>query len=243
MTAQYGLIGYPLSHSFSPTYFNEKFVMENIDARYNAYAIPSVEDLKTLLKEYPQLKGLNVTIPYKEQVLPLLNEIDVAAREIGAVNCIKIEVGKLIGYNTDHIGFAESLKPLLQPQHTHALVLVTGWAAKDVMYALLKLGIEYKIVSRSGGDIQYADVDEEVMNKHKLIINTTPLGMYPAIDIAPEIPYEYLTKEHLLYDLVYNPEETLFLQKGKQQGAAIKNGYEMLILQAEASWQIWNTNR
>lgn len=243
MTALYGLIGYPLSHSFSPAYFNNKFATENIDARYDAYAIPSVEDLKTLLQEHPQLKGLNVTIPYKEQVLPLLYETDAAAREIGAVNCIKIEVGKLIGYNTDHIGFAESLKPLLQPQHTHALILGTGGAAKAVMYALLQLGIEYKIVSRTGGDMQYADVDEEIMDKYRLIINTTPLGMYPATDTAPEIPYQYLTKEHLLYDLVYNPEETLFLQKGKQQGATIKNGYEMLILQAEVSWQIWNTNR
>lgn len=243
MTALYGLIGYPLSHSFSPAYFNNKFVTENIDARYDAYAIPFVEDLKTLLQEHPQLKGLNVTIPYKEQVLPLLYETDVAAREIGAVNCIKIEQGKLIGYNTDHIGFAESLKPLLHPQHIHALILGTGGAAKAVMYALSQFDIEYKIVSRTGGDMQYVDVDKVTMDKYKLIINTTPLGMYPAIDIAPEIPYEYLTKEHLLYDLVYNPEETLFLQKGKQQGATIKNGYEMLILQAEASWQIWNTNR
>lgn len=243
MTAQYGLIGYPLSHSFSPAYFNNKFATENIDGRYDAYAIPSVEDLKTLLKEHPHLKGLNVTIPYKEQVLPLLYETDAAAREIGAVNCIKIEVGKLIGYNTDHVGFAESLKPLLQTKHTHALILGTGGAAKSVMYALKQLGVEYKIVSRTGGDMQYADVDKEIMDIYKLIINTTPLGMYPATDTAPEIPYEYLTKEHLLYDLVYNPEETLFLQKGKQQGATIKNGYEMLILQAEASWQIWNTNR
>lgn len=243
MTAMYGLIGYPLSHSFSPAYFNNKFATENIDGRYDAYAIPSVEDLKTLLQEHPQLKGLNVTIPYKEQVLPLLNEIDAAAREIGAVNCIKIEVGKLIGYNTDHIGFAESLKPLLQPQHTHALILGTGGAAKAVMYALSQLDIQYKIVSRTGGDMQYADVDEGIMDIYKLIINTTPLGMYPAIDTAPEIPYQFIDSSHLLYDLVYNPEETLFLQKGKQQGTAIKNGYEMLILQAEASWQIWNTNR
>lgn len=243
MTALYGLIGYPLSHSFSPAYFNNKFATENIDARYDAYAIPSVEDLKTLLKEHPQLKGLNVTIPYKEQVLPLLDEIDVAAREIGAVNCIKIEGGKLIGYNTDHIGFAESLKPLLQPQHTHALILGTGGAAKAVIYALKQLGIKHKIVSRTGGDMQYADVDEGIMDKYRLIINTTPLGMYPAIDTAPEIPYQFIDSSHLLYDLVYNPEETLFLKKGKQQGATIKNGYEMLILQAEASWQIWNTNR
>lgn len=243
MTALYGLIGYPLSHSFSPAYFNNKFATENIDARYDAYAIPSVEDLKTLLLEHPQLKGFNVTIPYKERVLPLLYETDAAAREIGAVNCIKIEVGKLIGYNTDHIGFAESLKPLLQPQHTHALILGTGGAAKAVMFALSQLDIEYKIVSRTGGDMQYADVDEEIMDKYRLIINTTPLGMYPAINTAPEIPYQFIDSSHLLYDLVYNPEETLFLQKGKQQGATIKNGYEMLILQAEASWQIWNTNR
>ncbi|MFN4246467.1 MAG: shikimate dehydrogenase [Flavipsychrobacter sp.] len=243
MTALYGLIGYPLSHSFSPAYFNNKFATENIDGRYDAYAIPSVEDLKTLLQEHPQLKGLNVTIPYKEQVLPLLNEIDAAAREIGAVNCIKIEVGKLIGYNTDHIGFVESLKPLLQPQHTHALILGTGGAAKAVMYALKQLGIKHKTVSRIGGDMQYADVDEEIMDKYRLIINTTPLGMYPAINTAPEIPYQFIDSSHLLYDLVYNPEETLFLKKGKQKGATIKNGYEMLILQAEASWQIWNTNR
>ncbi len=243
MTAQYGLIGYPLSHSFSPAFFNNKFASEKIDARYDAYAIPAIDELATLLKEHTLLKGLNVTIPYKEQVLPLLYDIDTAARDIGAVNCIDIRYSRLIGYNTDYIGFAESLRPLLQAQHTHALVLGTGGAAKAVMYALLQLGIEYKIVSRTGGDMQYADVDEGIMDKYTLIINTTPLGMYPAIDIAPEIPYEYLTKEHLLYDLIYNPEETLFLKKGKQQGATIKNGYEMLILQAEASWQIWNTNR
>jgi len=242
MTAQYGLIGYPLSHSFSPAYFNAKFAKHGIDARYDTYAIESVSLLSELLQEHPHLKGLNVTIPYKEQVLPLLTDIDVAAREIGAVNCISIQDGKLKGYNTDHMGFAESLQPLLQPQHTHALILGAGGAAKAVMYALRQLGIEYKIVSRTGGDMQYADLDEEVMNKYKLIINTTPLGMHPAIDAAPEIPYQFIDSNHLLYDLVYNPEETLFLQKGKQQGATIKNGYEMLILQAEASWQIWNTN-
>lgn len=243
MTALYGLIGYPLSHSFSPAYFNNKFSAGGIDARYDAYAIPSIADLTALLRDNPQLKGLNVTIPYKEQVLPLLDEIDVAAREIGAVNCIKIEGGKLIGYNTDHIGFAESLKPVLQPHHTHALILGTGGAAKAVIYALKQLGIKHKIVSRTCGDMQYADIDEEIMNRYKIVINTTPLGMYPAIEAAPEMPYQYWGKEHLLYDLVYNPEETLFLQKGKQKGATIKNGYEMLILQAEASWQIWNTNR
>ena len=243
MTAMYGLIGYPLSHSFSPAYFNNKFATENIDARYDAYAIPSVQELKTLLKEHQQLKGLNVTIPYKEQVLPLLHDIDAAASDIGAVNCIDIRDGRLIGYNTDYIGFAESLRPLLQAQHTHALVLGTGGAAKAVIYALKQLGIEYKIVSRTGGDMQYADVGEQVLKQYKLIINTTPVGMYPEIDKAHDIAYQYLGEEHLLYDLVYNPEETLFLKKGKQQGATIKNGYEMLILQAEASWQIWNTNR
>ncbi len=243
MTAQYGLIGYPLSHSFSPAYFNNKFASEKIDARYDAYAIPIIDELATLLKEHPLLKGLNVTIPYKEQVVPLLHDIDTAARDIGAVNCIDIRDGRLIGYNTDYIGFVESLRPLLQAQHTHALVLGTGGAAKAVIYALKQLGIEYKIVSRTGGDMQYADVDEQVLKQYKLIINTTPLGMYPEIDKAPDIPYQYLGEEHLLYDLVYNPEETLFLQKGRQQGATIKNGYEMLILQAEAAWQIWNTNR
>lgn len=243
MTAQYGLIGYPLSHSFSPAYFNNKFAIEKIDARYDAYAIPTIDELAMLLKEHPLLKGLNVTIPYKEQVLPLLHDIDTAARDIGAVNCIGIRDGKLVGYNTDYIGFAKSLRPLLQAQHTHALVLGTGGAAKAVIYALKQLGIEYKIVSRTGGDMQYADVDEQVLKQYKLIINTTPVGMYPEIDKAPDIPYQYLGEEHLLYDLVYNPEETLFLQKGRQQGATIKNGYEMLILQAEAAWHIWNTNR
>lgn len=243
MTAQYGLIGYPLSHSFSPAYFNTKFASEKIGARYDAYAIPAIDELTALLKEHPLLKGLNVTIPYKEQVLPLLHDIDTAARDIGAVNCIDIRYGRLVGYNTDYIGFAESLRPLLQAQHTHALVLGTGGAAKAVIYALKQLGIEYKIVSRTGGDMQYADVGEQVLKQYKLIINTTPVGMYPEIDKAPDIAYQYLGKEHLLYDLVYNPEETMFLQKGMQQGAIIKNGYEMLILQAEAAWQIWNTNR
>lgn len=239
----YGLIGYPLSHSFSKGFFKEKFEKENITGcQYENYPIPGITEFTTLLEEHPQLQGLNVTIPYKEVVIPFLDELSDAAARIGAVNCIHFNGGKKTGYNTDVIGFTKSLQPLLQPHHTRALVLGTGGAAKAIMYALEQLGIAYTVVSRrpENGAIAYEALDQATMEAHTVIVNTTPLGMYPRVDTFPEIPYQYLSSRHLLYDLVYNPAETAFLQKGAAQGATIKNGHEMLILQAEASWEIWN---
>ncbi|PSL47446.1 shikimate dehydrogenase [Chitinophaga niastensis] len=239
----YGLIGYPLSHSFSKGFFAQKFEKENITGcLYENFPLPGIADFPLLLQQQPQLNGLNVTIPYKEVVIPFLDELSKAAAQIGAVNCIRFKDGKKTGYNTDVIGFTKSLQPLLQPHHNRALVLGTGGAAKAVMYALQELAIPYTVVSRqtANGAVSYDSLDQTVIEQHTLIINTTPLGMYPKVDTLPEIPYQYLSSRHLLYDLVYNPAETLFLQRGAAQGATIKNGHEMLILQAEASWEIWN---
>lgn len=243
MQSVYGLIGYPLSHSFSPGYFKEKFAKAEIDAVYRLFPLANIKELPKLLAEHSSLSGLNVTIPYKEQVIPFLDDIDNAAKTIAAVNCIKISNGKIKGYNTDVIGFEQSLAPLLQPQHTKALVLGTGGAAKAVAYVLDKLNIDYKLVSGSGkiGTVAYEDISAATVDEHTLIINTTPLGMHPNIDACPDIPYSALGETHLLYDLIYNPEETTFLKRGKAQGANTKNGYEMLVLQAEASWDIWNS--
>lgn len=237
----YGIIGYPLTHSFSPGYFREKFKTLGIEDTYDAFPIEHIEKLKELLSAHTTLTGLNVTIPYKQSVMAYLDELDATAEAVGAVNCIRIREGKLKGFNTDTIGFADTLKPLLTKDHTHALVLGTGGASKAVTYALKQLGIRYKRVSRTGGDLQYQDINEDLIAGHKLIINTTPLGMYPDVETAPELHYPSLGPEHLLYDLVYNPAETLFLKKGKQYGAATKNGYAMLIAQAEAGWAIWNS--
>lgn len=243
MPAQYGLIGYPLSHSFSPAYFAAKFAQQGIDAVYDLYPLEDVKELHALVQNTPGLKGLNVTIPYKESVIPLLDELDADAKAIGAVNCIKIENGKTTGYNTDAIGFEESLKPLLRPQHSHALVLGTGGASLAVVTVLKKLGINWRYVSRAkqDGSYTYDELNADILSQYKLIINTTPLGMSPNTDTCPALPYEAIGRDHLLYDLVYNPAETLFLSKGKPQGAAIKNGLEMLELQADASWRIWNS--
>lgn len=239
----YGLIGYPLSHSFSKGFFTEKFEKENIPGcSYENYPLPAITDFPRLLAENPDLQGLNVTIPYKEAVIPYLDDMSEAAAHIGAVNCIRFRAGKKTGFNTDVIGFSKSLQPLLQPHHRQALVLGTGGASKAVKVALDGLGIGYTLVSRQAGTdtISYDAVDAALMAAHPVIINTTPLGMYPATDAAPPIPYEHVTAGHILYDLVYNPPQTLFLQKGAAQGAVTKNGHEMLILQAEASWDIWN---
>lgn len=243
MPALYGLIGYPLSHSFSPKWFTEKFAAEDIDALYKAYPLEHVEDILDLLSNYP-LKGLNVTIPYKESVTGFLDTLSPEAKAIGAVNCIDIRNGKRTGHNTDIIGFEQSLIPLLQPHHTKALVLGSGGAAKAVNYVLDKLGIERRSVSRNKTEntLTYQDLTEEIIKQHTLIINTTPLGMSPNEDYAPPIPYNNLTEQHLLYDLIYNPSETKFLRLGKANGAQTKNGHEMLILQAEASWKIWNND-
>lgn len=237
----FGLIGYPLSHSFSQKYFTEKFRRENIpDCEFKNFSLVDIARLPDLLKENPGLCGLSITIPHKQSVLKLMNAIDPAAREIGAVNCISISSGLLKGYNTDVVGFEGSLKPLLGPDHRKTLVLGTGGAAKAVAFVLRKLGIEFKSVSRSKGDLTYSDITPAIIKEHSLIINTTPLGMFPNLYECPDIPYGSLSPVHLLYDLTYNPEESLFLKKGKEKGAQIKNGLEMLHLQAEKAWEIWN---
>ena len=213
------------------------------DYEYNNYELQSIDALVQLLKTNPQINGLNVTIPYKEDVIPYLDFKNDIVQSIGACNCIKISEGKLYGYNTDVVGFKKSLQQHLQPHHKQALILGTGGAAKAVQLALQQSGIHYKTVSRKNGDgvIGYNDLNAELFQKHLLIINTSPVGMYPAIDAAPDIPYEFITPQHLLFDLIYNPEKTLFLQKGAERGAAIANGYDMLVLQAEESWRIWNS--
>ncbi len=246
---KYGLIGYPLVHSFSSGYFNEKFKSENIDAEYVNFEIPSIKAFTEVVEGNTNLCGLNVTIPYKEQVIPYLDELDKStAGRVGAVNVIKIErlpKGKtrLVGYNSDILGFTRSIQPLLKPLHKHALILGTGGASKAVVHGLEDLGIKSTFVSREkkGKDtIGYHDITPEVMQQNLVIVNCTPVGMYPKMDCCPDIPYELLTPDHLLYDLLYNPDETLFMKKGKTQGATVKNGLEMLLLQAFASWEIWN---
>lgn len=243
----YGLLGYPLGHSFSRNYFNNKFEAENIDAEYINFEIPDINMLMEVISEYYNLNGLNVTIPYKEQVIPFLDELDEDAANIGAVNVIKIihenNNLKLKGYNSDVIGFCDSISPLLKPHMKKALILGTGGAAKAVMYGLNKFGIDSQLVSRKKTDntITYTDIDKNIIDEYHIIVNTTPLGMYPNIDECPDIPYELLSKKHLCYDLLYNPDETLFMKKAKENGATVKNGLEMLLLQAFVSYEIWNS--
>ena len=243
----YGLIGYPLIHSFSQNYFNQKFEAEGIDAKYVNFEIADIGELMEVVSENANLCGLNVTIPYKEQVIPYLDEVDEDAAKIGAVNVIKFIRGKnslkFKGYNSDIIGFCDSLKPLLKPEHKKALILGTGGAAKAVYHGLLNLGIVPMYVSRSKRDgmLTYGDLSAAVMSEYKVIVNTTPLGMYPHVDECPNIPYHLLTPSHLCYDLLYNPDVTLFMKRAEEQGAEIKNGLEMLLLQAFAAWNIWNT--
>ena len=239
----FGLIGYPLTHSFSKKYFTEKFEKEGLsDCRYDLFSIPAVEELRTVLSENNELQGLNVTIPYKEKVLPYLNETDKIVKAIGACNCILLKDRKLKGYNTDAEGFERSLKTKLEAAHRKALILGTGGAAKAVEFVLRKLGIAFVYVSRHSGRTHYSydELTPAIIAEHPLIINATPLGSYPEINSAPSIPYEAITSHHYLFDLVYNPEKTLFLQMGEAKGAVIKNGYEMLVIQAEESWRIWN---
>ncbi len=242
---QFGLIGYPLSHSFSKGYFAEKFLKENITGcSYDIFPLEKIEDFVGLCEQYKNLVGLNVTIPYKEKIIPFLDELNDEAKAIGAVNTISFINGKKTGYNTDCFGFEMSLKPLLKQHHTSALILGTGGASKAVEYVLKKLGITFQYVSRTKSDksISYNEVDSLIIQHSTLIINSSPLGMYPNIEAAPEIPYNFITENHLLYDLIYNPEETQFLKEGKLRGAQTKNGLEMLYLQAEKSWKIWNAN-
>jgi len=240
---RFGLIGYPLSHSFSQKYFTEKFQRENIaGCIYENYPLAGISELSTIIEKHPDLAGLNVTIPYKEKVLPFLSVQHEIVQEIGACNCIRINDGRLEGFNTDVAGFEISLEKLLQPFHKKALVLGTGGAAKAVRYVLKMRGIEYLEVSRDPQgkrQIAYAESDA-VLHDHLLVINTTPLGMYPNVDDYPPLPFEMMTPRHFLYDLIYNPPATAFLKKGEERGAVVKNGSEMLVIQAEESWRIWN---
>lgn len=245
---KFGLIGYPLSHSFSKKFFTEKFIAEEIkNAAYELYPIEHIDLFSALVSDDPELCGMNVTIPYKVKVLPFLDEMDEASTQIGAVNCISIEWAEngkryLKGYNTDAYGFEESLKPMIGEAHRRALVFGDGGAAKAIKYVLGKLGIDFLVVTRKPSEtsILYSDVDEAMLSEYTVLINTTPLGMSPNYDTQPEIPYQFLTEQHVAYDLVYNPEETLFLKEVRLHGGKTKNGLEMLYLQAIRSWEIWN---
>ncbi|MEQ8705897.1 MAG: shikimate dehydrogenase [Phaeodactylibacter sp.] len=245
----FGLIGYPLSHSFSKKYFSEKFEQESITgACYELFPIPEIEDLSVLLAQHPNLAGLNVTIPYKQAVLPYLDTLSPGAAAVGAVNTIRCTAGKLEGFNTDVIGFETSLRSWLEDARggwsgMKALVLGTGGAAKAVAFVLDRLGIPFQWVSRTAGPnrLSYRQITSEVLSAHHLLINTTPLGMSPHTGSKPDLPYNALSSAHYLYDLVYNPAVTAFMQAGRHQGATVKNGLEMLHGQAEAAWRIWTT--
>lgn len=244
---RFGLIGYPLEHSFSASYFSKKFKAEKIKAEYRNFPLENIGAFKTLMKRETNLRGLNVTVPYKQDIIPYLDALSPTAQAIQAVNTItfkrKDDSLHLEGDNTDVLGFRRSLEQHLKSHHTSALVLGTGGSSKAVLYVLEQLGIGFTSVSRSAGDnrITYAELDDELVRKASLIINTTPLGMHPKVDTFPRIPYEVLSPRHLLFDLVYNPAKTVFLTRGEHFGAQIVNGHDMLIFQAEASWQIWNT--
>lgn len=238
----YALVGKNIAYSFSRNYFKEKFKREGItNSQYINFDIQSLEQLPELLLTTPNVKGLNVTIPYKREIIPFLQTIDPTAEAIGAVNTVKITPQGLIGFNTDCYGFSESLRPLLQPYHTQALILGTGGASGAVAYALKQLGIAYRFVSRTPreGQLSYNQLTPEILQTHQLIINCTPLGTYPTVDEYPPIPYQYITSVHLLYDLIYNPPQTAFLAQGVQRDATTTNGQRMLELQAEKSWELW----
>ena len=244
---KYGLIGFPLGHSFSISYFNQRFQDEGIDAVYENYEIPTIESLDEVLNLNPELKGLNVTIPYKEKVIPYLDSISPEARAIGAVNVIKVthegKNVKLKGYNSDVIGFTKSIEPILDKKwHKKALILGTGGASKAINFGLRHLGLETVFVSRyeRPETIQYQNITPEVVQEYNVIINCTPIGMYPKTEVCPELPYEAMDSHTILYDLIYNPDETLFMKRGAEHGAQTKNGLEMLLLQAFASWEFWH---
>jgi shikimate dehydrogenase len=241
---RFGLIGYPLEHSFSPAYFKEKFAKENLgDCTYELFPLHSIHDLHPLLYSNPDIVGLNVTIPYKQLVLRQLNSAIAIPEGIRACNCIRITDGRLYGYNTDVVGFEKSLRPLLKPYHTHALVLGNGGSAEAVTYVLKNLGVGYRIVSRElhdGSTLTYQDLDAAIFENFKVVINTTPAGMYPNNGQILPLPYACITPQHLCYDLIYNPEMTRFLELCREQGAVVKNGLEMLQIQAEESWNVWN---
>ena len=243
---KYGLIGYPLGHSFSKSYFNEKFENEGINAEYINFEIPTLDSLPEILASNPELKGLNVTIPYKEKVISYLDSISPEARAIGAVNVIRVDhKGNdtyLKGFNSDVIGFTKSIEPLLERFHKKALILGTGGASKAINFGLKSLGLETVFVSRfeRPGTIQYSQITPDIIQEYNVIVNCTACGMYPHIDECPQLPYEAMTSKNILYDLLYNPDETLFMKKGAQHGATVKNGLEMLLLQAFASWEFWH---
>ena len=243
---KYGLIGYPLGHSFSISYFNQKFTDEGIDARYENFEIPTIDLLPEILDSNPNLRGLNVTIPYKEKVISYLDTISPEARSIGAVNVIRVthEGSKTIlkGFNSDVIGFTRSIEPMLEKYHKKALILGTGGASKAINFGLKSLGLETLFVSRyeKEGTIQYKEITSDVIKEYNVIVNCTPCGMYPHTEECPDLPYESMDNHTILYDLIYNPDETLFMKKGMKYGASTKNGLEMLLLQAFASWEFWN---
>lgn len=238
----FGLVGFPLAQSFSRKYFLQKFQDIGSADDYLNFEIKDIAHFPEIRKQTANIKGLNVTIPYKVAVIPYLYSLDAAVLAIGAVNTIKWVNDEAVGYNTDYIGFRDSIVPLLQSHHKKALVLGNGGAAKAVKYALQLLNIDYLVVSRNPvkEELNYTAICKTILEEYTLVINTTPLGMYPHVDMSPDIPYHYLDQRHLLYDLVYNPAETAFLKKGKSQGAMIKNGEEMLVIQAETAWKIWN---
>ena len=236
----FGLIGKNIDYSFSRTYFKNKFSEMNLlNHQYLNFDIDSLVNINNLFNSNNY--GFNVTIPYKEAIIPYLDELDGHAEKIGAVNTIKLKDNKTVGYNTDWLGFKNSIKPLLQNHHNNALILGTGGASKAIKYALEQLNISYKVVSRNNGDYNYDGLNEEIIRKYQIIINCTPLGTFPNVNLCPNIPYNAITPKHLVYDLIYNPSETLFLKKAKEQGAIIKNGLEMLEIQAEKAWEIWNS--
>ncbi|WP_340199164.1 shikimate dehydrogenase [Ascidiimonas sp. W6] len=240
----FGLIGKNISYSFSAGYFAKKFTeLELSNYHYRNFDLETIEELKSMLAQHPNLQGFNVTIPYKEKIIPLLDFIDPEAASIGAVNTVKIKNNRLEGFNTDCYGFEASISKFLKPSHTKALLLGTGGASKAVAYALAKKSIDYQFVSRKPADnlITYHEVTPALIDNHPIIINCTPLGTYPNINDSPDIPYSAMSSKHLLYDLIYNPEETSFLKQGKKQGATICNGLSMLELQAEKAWEIWTS--
>ncbi|MBP9792938.1 MAG: shikimate dehydrogenase [Flavobacterium sp.] len=241
-----GLVGKNIGYSFSRNYFTQKFTKEGINHAfsYENFDIPSIQDFPEIIKNNPELIGLNVTIPYKEAIIPFLDELSENAKQIGAVNTIKIfPNGKLLGDNTDYFGFIKSLQPLLKSHHKKALILGTGGAAKAVAFGLHQLDIDFTFVSRivNENTMGYEDLDEKTMTDFQIIINGTPLGTFPNTEVYPDIPYQYLNNNHIVYDLIYNPEKTTFLNNAAEKGAVIKNGHEMLVLQAEKAWEIWNS--
>ncbi|MFD1095469.1 shikimate dehydrogenase family protein [Salegentibacter chungangensis] len=240
----YGLIGQNIDYSFSRAYFSEKFEKHHITAVYRNFDLSKIEQIEEVFKNTPDLSGLNVTIPYKEAVIPYLNRLDTEAEEIGAVNTIKIEKdGSLTGYNTDHYGFYEAIKAYLQPQHKKALILGTGGASKAVAYALTNLGITYRFVSRKDGHhkFSYEQLNADILKEYTVIINCTPLGTHPDTERYPDLPIGYISEAHLIFDLIYNPLETTLMKKARERGATCLNGLNMLKLQAEKAWEIWNS--